>query len=115
MLDNEFCNFLEYQLTSAFENSDDEAVKGFWCDGVILPPNENKYSKKSINDTREVAAIAYMGKSGQEEYQLVIKFGKKAVSRYAGDLDIKDSIPDPKEKGWYIIDPDKKKIVIQLH
>ena len=115
MLDQDFCNFLEYQLTSAFENSDDKAVRGFWCDGVVLPSNEDEYSKKSINDNRQIVAMAYMGKTGQDEYQLLIKFGKKALSRYARDLDIKDSIPGPEEKSWYLIDIDKKQITIQLH
>ena len=115
MLDDDFCNFLEYQLTLGFDHSDDESLRGFWCDGVVLPSNENEYSKKSVNDNRQVVAMAYMGKTEQEEYQLVIKFGVKALSRYARDLDIKDTIPDPEEKDWYKIDIDNKQIEIQLH
>ena len=72
MLDQDFCTFLEYQLTKAFKSSNNETVNGFWCDGVVLPSNENEYSKKFVNDNRKVRATAYMGKSGQEKYQLTI-------------------------------------------
>ncbi|MFI5131053.1 MAG: hypothetical protein ACHQFX_13720 [Chitinophagales bacterium] len=115
MLDDDFCNFLEYQLTSAFENSDDKTLRGFWCDGIVLPSNENEFSKKSINDNRQVVAMAYLGKTGQEKYQLIIKFGKKALSRFARDLDIKDCVPDPETDDWYKVDTENKQIAIQLH
>ncbi len=115
MLDDDFCNLLEYQLTSAFENSDDIALKGFWCDGIVLPLNENEYSKKSINDKRQVLAKSYIGKTGQDEYQMTIKFGTNALSKYEKGLDIKDCIPDVEERDWYIINTDRKHISIQLY
>jgi len=57
-----------------------------------LPTNEDEYSKKSINNTRHVVATAYLGKTGQDKYRLVIKFGRKALSRYSRNLDIKECI-----------------------
>ena len=114
MLSQDFCNFLEYHLTKAFACSPDNKIKGFWCDGVLLPWNENDYSKKTINDTREVLFKAFIGKSGQDEYSLLMKFGNKSLSRYARDLDIRDCLPKADESGWYEIDPEKNKIIIQL-
>ena len=59
--------------------------------------------------------MAHMGKTGQEEYQLIMQFGRKALSRFARDLDIKDCVPDPETDDWYKIDIEKKQIVIQLY
>lgn len=59
--------------------------------------------------------MAYIGKTGQDEYKLVIKFGQKALSRYASDLDITETIPAAEEKDGYTIDIDNKQIEIQLH
>ena len=76
MLDNEFCNFLEYQLTSAFENSDDEAVKGFWCDGISMPTIESELTKKYVNDKRKIITKAWLGFDGQDEYEMTIHLGQ---------------------------------------
>ena len=81
MLDQEFCTFLEYHLSRCFKFSGDESVKSFWCDGIALPSDENDYSKKAINDKRMVLTRAYLGKNGQEQYTMTIKFGNKALSR----------------------------------
>jgi len=43
MLDQDFCEFLEYEICKAFEQSDNGEVKGFWCDGVLLPQFESSY------------------------------------------------------------------------
>lgn len=56
MLDQEFCGFLEYSLCKAFENSDNEAIKSFWCDGILLSATAGSYSQKSINDNRRIIA-----------------------------------------------------------
>lgn len=114
MLDEDFCEFLEYHLTEMFSHSDDTTVKGFWCDGIILPVNEKDYSKKNVNDNREILLNAFIGKDGQNEYVIVMKLGNKSLSRYARDLDIKDCMPKPEETDWYTIDIMTKKITIQL-
>lgn len=54
MLNNEFCEFLEYELTKAFANSANPEVQSFWCDGVLLPDSENEYSKKHVNDNMQI-------------------------------------------------------------
>lgn len=58
ILDEDFCVFLEYRLTRAFNYSNDERLKYFWCDGVLLPDSEEEYSKKWVNDRRQVLMCA---------------------------------------------------------
>ena len=36
MIDQDFCEYLEYQICKVFEHSDNEEIKYFWCDGVTL-------------------------------------------------------------------------------
>ena len=114
MLDQDFCNFLEFYLTEAFSYSPDSSVRSLWCDGILLPNNENDYSKKTINDKREIQVKAFIGKDGQGEYSLLMKFGRKSLSKYARDLDIRDCVPEVDENDWYRIDTETNKIIIQL-
>lgn len=114
MLTQDFCKFLECHLTNAFSYSTDNTVKSLWCDGVLLPWNENVYSKKSVNGKREIMLKAFIGKDGQGGYPVLMKFGKKALSNYARDLDITDCLPKADENDWYEVDPEKNKIIIQL-
>ena len=86
MLDQDFCNFLEYHLSRAFSYSPDDSIRSLWCDGILLPSNENEYSKKTINDKRQVELKAFIGKDGQGEYSMLMKFGRKSLSKYARDL-----------------------------
>lgn len=115
MIDQDFCIFLEYHLSKCFEYSNDEHLKGFWCDGVTLPPNENDFSIKSINEKKQVFSTAFLGSNGQEEYCLLILFGTKSLSRYNRGLNLKDCVPDFEKNDWYIIDKRKKQITIQLY
>ncbi|MBK8627984.1 MAG: hypothetical protein IPN86_21225 [Saprospiraceae bacterium] len=45
MLDQDFCAFLEYEICKAFEHSENDQVKGFWCDGVFLNQPDSYYSQ----------------------------------------------------------------------
>ena len=114
MLTQDFLNFLEFQLSKAFSYSPDISVRSLWCDGILLPDNEIDYSKKAINDKREVQVRAYVGKDGQGEYSMLIRFGRKSLSKYARDLDIRDCVPEVEESDWYEIHPKTNKIIIQL-
>ena len=112
MIDQDFCDFLEYELCDAFAFSDNELVKGFWCDGVLLPGFEN--SQKLVNDNRKITMIAFVGKTGQDEYELTISVGRRALSKYARGLDISDCVPDFKKPHSFDIDTTKKKLTIQV-
>jgi hypothetical protein len=114
MLDKNFCDFLEYQICKAFEHSDNKEIKGFWCDGVILTEPDKYYSQKFVNDNRQVTLKAFIGKDGQTEYELKLKFGDKALSQYTRNLDIKECVPNPNKVNWFEIDISQKKIEILL-
>lgn len=114
MLDNEFCYFLEYRICDLLENSNDDRLKGFWCDGVYLPLFENNYSQKYVNDNRQIILKAHIGKDGQQEYKLTMNFGPKALSKYARNLDIKECVPNPDSENCFAIDIEKLKMELQL-
>ena len=114
MLDQNFCEFLEYEITKALSESTDERLKGFWCDGVLLPHNENEYSMKSVNDNRQVVMTVFTGRTGQDKYVLTIRFGRKALRRYARDLRLEECMPNTADNNCLEIDTVNKKIVIQL-
>jgi hypothetical protein len=114
MLDQNFCEFLEYELCKAFKHSDNELIKGYWCDGVLLDQPDSYYSQKFVSNNRQVTLKAFIGKDGQTEYELTMKFGNKALSRYARNLDIKECLPNPDKENWFDIDTKRNKIKIQL-
>lgn len=114
MIDQGFCEFLEHEITKAFEHSDNEQIKGFWCDGVLTNQLDSYYSQKFVSDNRQVILKAFIGKDGQTEYELTLKFGNKALSRYVRNLDIKECVPDPDNQNWFDIDTKRNKIKIQL-
>ena len=114
MLDQDFCEFLEYEICKAFGHSKDEQVTGFWCDGIVLNQPDNTYSKKSVNDNRQVKLKAFIGMDGQTEYELTLKFGKKALSRFARNLDITECVPNSDKPNWFVVDIKRNKIEIQL-
>ncbi len=114
MLDQDFCDFLEYEICKAFEHSDNEGIKDFWCDGVLFNQPENSYSQKFVNDNKQITLKAFIGKDGQAEYELTLKFGNKSLSRFARNLDIKECVPNPDKHNWFDIDTKRNKIEIQL-
>ena len=114
MLDKDFCNILEYKISDALANIGNDKVKWFWCDGVLLSEPDNNYSHKYINDNRQTQMTAYAGNDGQTPYNLILKFGRKALSRHARNLDIVECIPNTDYEKWFNIDPDNKEIEIQL-
>lgn len=115
MLDQNFCEFLEYEICKAFDYSDNEEIKGFWCDGVVLLNQLNdSYSLKFVNNHREITLKVFIGKDGQTEYELTLKFGKKALTLFGKNLDIKECVPSPDKQNWFDIDIKRNKISIQL-
>ena len=57
---------------------------------------------------------AFIGKDGQTVYSLTLKFGNKALSRYARNLNMVECIPQTDFDNWLKIDILKKEIEIQL-
>jgi hypothetical protein len=114
MLDEVFCDKLEFEITKAFRNSDNAELNGFWCDGILLPSSPTEYSKKIVNDKRQVLLVAYIGKSDQIKYQLFLRFGSKSQSRYARDLDIYNCIPESNNIYWLEVDTENRTITVSL-
>jgi hypothetical protein len=114
IIDQDFCEFLEYEICKAFEYSDNDQIKDFWCDGILLNQPDSSYSQKFVNDNRQITLKAFIGKDGQTEYELTLKFGNKALSRYARNLDIKECVPNPDKQNWFEIDIKRNKIEIHL-
>lgn len=114
MINQEFCEFLEYKICKAFKHSDNDQTKSFWCDGVLLNQPDSSYSPKFVNDNRQIILKAFIGKDGQTEYELTLTLGNKALSLYTRNLDIKECVPNPEKQNWFDIDTKRNKIEIQL-
>ncbi len=114
MIDEHFCEFLEYEICKALECLDEPESSGFWCDGILKSQSEYSYSQKFVNDNRKMTFKAFIGKDGQQEYDLTLKFGSKALSRFARNLDIKECFLSPQNPEWFTIDTKLNRIEIQL-
>jgi len=107
---------LEYHLCRTFENSVKEKLRGFWCDGILWHPFiDSKITKKSVNDTRKIETRAWIGKTGQYEYNMTIRFGKYSLRRYAKGTSLIDCIPSEETMDWIDIDTENKIIEIRLN
>lgn len=114
MLNEDFCIDIEYYLCNVFENRENEATRGFWCDGVLLSESENHYSPKYVNEHRQVTLKAFIGKDGQSEYVLILHFGDKSLSRLARNLSLKEYLPSINQLDRFQIDTQQKRIDIML-
>ncbi len=114
MFDENFFITLEWEvIPNALAEIDHAITKWFWCDGVTTI-SDSYYTKKSVHDNRYVPLKAYFGEDGQTEYELILYFGPKALSRYARDLSILECIPATNAAEWFAVDIEQLKIEIQL-
>jgi hypothetical protein len=111
----DFWTILEFRLSGDLYKTDIQELKGFWCDGIYLSPSDHQLKRKYINDNRKIHLTAWLGKTGQEEYDATIFFGSKAQSLYARNLPLVNSLPeDDFEEEWFLIDTKQKTIEIIL-
>ena len=110
MLDQDFLEQLEYQLTKAFVVSQSKESRSFWCDG-ILPPIE---SEKNILENREILLTAFLGNDGQTKYDLTLKFGNISLTNYIKGMNLSECIPNSNSSDWFHIDISRNKIIVQL-
>ena len=109
----EFCNHLEWKLD--FDELEDDKLKGFWCDGVShIPANPITLSKLRIRLNKEVKTTAWVGKDGQDIYEMIIKFGEKSLANYELNQSLIDCIPERNYKDWIKIKPEEKYIEVKL-
>lgn len=111
----DFCMHLEYRLGETFELSNLPELRGFWCDGVsCIPTPDSQLNRKYVNDKRNIITKAWIGKNGQDEYLMTIKFGKYSLRRYAKGSDMIDCIPNTESMEWIDIDIHNKTITVEL-
>lgn len=110
----DFCVQLEYHLTRTFGNSEDKNLKGFWCDGVMMPFIDSQLTKKSVNDKRMIITKAWLGYDGQGEFEMTIKFGQHSLRRYAKGSDLADCLPSEDTTDWITLDIERKTIEVKL-
>lgn len=114
MIDKLFCEFLEYQICEFFKRFYNEQTRGFWCDGVVTPDADYLYTKKSIEDSRSMYFIAFVGKDGQQKYDVTLMLGNKALSLLIRGLDIKQCFSIIENPKFCKIDTILMKIEIRL-
>lgn len=106
----DFCSQLEYHLGRTFKKSTRSDIMGFWCDGVLCEP----INEAELNYTHKVETKAWIGKDGQDEYRMIIRFGKKSITLFAKGEDLVDSIPSEESMDRIDINTGKRTIEIRL-
>ena len=111
----EFCIQLEYHLCRTFERADLRDIKCLWCDGISSAPFlEKQLTIDSVLRTHEIVSTAWIGKAGQDEYEMTIHFGEHALICYENGSSLVDCIPGPDTMDWIEIDTEKHTIEIAL-
>ena len=116
----DFCEYLEYHLCRTFRNVESEELRDFWCDGVLEAPfyntdvNKKYLSIENVLKTREIVTTAWMGESGQDQYEMCLKLGSKSLNNYNLGLSLIDCLPEDKSMKWITLDIENKKIELRL-
>ena len=126
MLTQEFCEHLEYRLTTPLAKSKDIILRRCWCDGV-LKPDQVANSVEAVKRTRRIITKAWIdegktkgkqrgtGKSlGQRLYALKIHFGEQSYKNFRNRQEFIDCIPDDESGDWLMFYFENKEIEIQL-
>lgn len=109
----DFCKHLARKLN--FERVENENVKGFWCDGVShLPADIKRLSRWNVEKNKEIKTNAWIGRHGQDAYEMTIIFGDRSVEKYKNNQSITGCIPEDNCQEWIEINPGQKKIRIKL-
>jgi len=110
----DFCEVLEYKLD--FSRLGNEKIKGFWCDGIDhLPMDIKSLSANNLKQKKFIKTKAWIGKDGQDEYEITIYFGPGALGNYINRKNLNECIPENSSDEWIKIDPERKQVEIQLN
>ncbi len=116
----DFCLQLEARLGMAFANSKDDELIHFWCDGISWAPfirdedNWKYLNYENIRKSRKIATIAWLGITGQDQYELTIMIGEQALKKYSYGESIIDCIPEAETTEWVAIDTENGAITVRL-
>jgi hypothetical protein len=110
----EFCSNLEWNLD--FQNTENKNVENFWCDGVDhLPKDSKSLLYKNIEKNKQIITKTYIGNTGQDIYEMKIKFGKLSIENYKNQKSLIECIPKNNENpNWIKINLENKKIEVEL-
>jgi len=110
----DFCSNLEWNLD--FQNLKNQNVENFWCDGIDhLPKDIKSLLYKNIKKNKQIITKAYIGNTGQDIYEMKIKFGELSVENYKNQKSLIECIPKNNENpNWIKINTESKKIEVEL-
>jgi hypothetical protein len=114
MIDEFFCDHLEYTLTRAFKYWEGVEVVSFWCDGVVPPDLSGEELKEKLLTDEEIVLDAFIGSSGQDRYKILLKLGQRAISQVNQSNELVSCIPDISESFW-AIDTRKRIVTVALY
>lgn len=113
--DKEFCSNLEYRLSASFKYSEDSRLKYFWCDGVDHEPYPiEQLGIRTITQTKKIVTRAWIGKDGQDIYEITIHFNESALVNYANGALLVNNLPKEEDTDWWNIDIEKRTIEVYL-
>jgi hypothetical protein len=101
--EREFCDFLEHRICGYLNDNDNIETKGFWCDGVLFNTGVLTTEEKNI-----IACTVFAGKTGQDEYKLLLRFGKKSLELLSKGQDIQSCVSELRQVNTFQIDTRKK-------
>ncbi len=113
MFSDKFYTYLEYKISQAFALEKDVKLRFLWCDGVAKPDNEVNFNFDYIKKFSRIDLKCWVGKSGQEGYNLVLNFGEQSKNKILKNQEIIDCIPNNNED-WIFLDIENKKLEVHL-
>lgn len=117
MLTEDFCTYLEYQISRALQQADDD-INSYWCDGILLPNTRDEEAGKQVFQTGRIITTAIIPKGQYEEkeyrYQLTIKLGKASLLRYLNNKRLEDCVPSEESAEWIKLDTINKTMEVEL-
>ncbi|MCB0699839.1 MAG: hypothetical protein H6551_01380 [Chitinophagales bacterium] len=110
----DFCSHLEYRLSASFKYSTDDRVKVFGCDGINHEPYPiEQLSIRSITNTKKISTKSWIGKDGQDIYEMTIYFSEHTID-CLNEGKLINTIPEESDTNWWDIDIDQQTIDIYL-
>lgn len=113
MLDDEFLEFLEYNICKAYLETGRKDTK-LWCKSVELFDLQDNYSQEFVVNSKQMHLKACVGKYGRSHFDLHLKLGIMALTLFSKQLDMKRTVPNPRNYETFSIDFEKNVINIQL-